>query len=481
MGEENSVERADPFLLFEDAYGDDAATKRDLAHSKRFLERYTGDRSFAESVRSGVLSLDEAAKMCGCQIDVSSLRPVFDEAVASERTTATEDNWRLTWLWDRHMAVKLKARNALLMAADSHGKTPNFDAWRARNINRASLQLGISASGITHPPVTFELSDGCSVGCWFCGISADKFKGHAEFGDGEEWRTTVRSVQGVLGKGMRCGFCYWATDPLDNPDYARYMEIFYEEVGTLPQTTSAIPLRNIELTREVLRKRLELGGVVDRFSILTTRKLIEVHEAFTPEDLMAVELVLQMNNIDSTAKFKSGRAYREGKGKEIASKYNSTEGTIACVTGFLINIVTKTVKLISPTMPSEKWPDGYIIYDERTYETAEHLHQVLRDIVDHNMRPSIDPETPLKLIEGGVFEDSHTLAVNTMVLRNDDFRFFEKQLTEGTHTALDIVRTASSHGVPPTQTVTALDRFWREGIISDRTFAPPPSSHEIAA
>lgn len=465
---ENLVEtREDPFLLFEDAYGHDDGIKRELAHSKRFLERFTGDEAFAEAVRSDTLSLADAARECGCGIDVSTLRPVFDERVATERRTATLDTWRLTYLWDRHMQVKLKARNALLIAADSHGQTPAFDAWRARNINRASLQLGLSASGITHPPVTFELSDGCSVGCWFCGISAEKFKGHAEFGDGSEWRAIVRSVRSILGKGMRCGFCYWATDPLDNPEYVKYMTVFHEEVGTLPQTTSAIPLRNPELTRAVLRKRQECGGVVDRFSIMTTRKLIEVHQTFTPEELMAVELVLQMNNVKSTAKFKSGRTFREGKGKDVVAKYNATDGTIACVTGFLINIVKKTVKLISPTMPSEKWPDGYVIYDERTFTTGEDLLAVLHAIIDANMKMSLNPVTPLRLIEGGVFEKPDTLAVNSMVLKNDDFRLFEKQLCTGTRSALDILREATSKGIPPTQTVTALDRFWREGIIND--------------
>ena len=46
-------------------------------------------------------------------------------------------------------------------------------------------------------------------------------------------------------------------------------------------------------------------------------------------------------------------------------------GTIACVSGFLFNMVERNVRLISPCNASERWPLGYRIYDEGTFTDGE--------------------------------------------------------------------------------------------------------------
>ncbi|TXG82663.1 MAG: hypothetical protein E6R12_10645 [Sphingomonadales bacterium] len=267
------VRALDPAILMNEHFNQPDDVLRDLAHSKRFLERYSGDSAFREGVLTCDLPLSSAAEQCGCQIDLATLRPVFDPAFVHHRPTATLDSWRLTYLWNDHLKTSGLARSALLLKGDSGGMNARFDAWRGRNVNRAALQLGTTSSGITHPPVAFELSSGCSVGCWFCGISAKAFKGHATLANGGagDWRATLEAVKAVIGPGMRCGFLYWATDPLDNPEYFGFLEIFEQVTGTLPQTTTAIPLRNVSLTRDVLKFWDARRTIPNRFSVMTKR------------------------------------------------------------------------------------------------------------------------------------------------------------------------------------------------------------------
>lgn len=461
---------SDPFTMLRDNYTRSVEVTTDLAHAKRFLERFGGDDDFQRGVLDGSLSLSDAALTCGCEIDVSTLRPVFDPSFVKYRKNASLSEWRLTHLWDDHLKSSLKARNALLLSGDSGGNNPNFDKWRARNINRSSLQLGISSSGIVHPPVAFELSSGCTVGCWFCGVSAEKFKGHAtlENGGASEWRETLQAVKSIVGDGIRCGFCYWATDPLDNPDYIGFLRIFEEVTGVTPQTTTAIPLRNPDLTRDVIKIWEENRYTPNRFSIMSKRTLLKVHEEFTPEELYGVEIVMQTNSSGGVYKFLSGRTFSKETARQRAKNERSQEGTISCVTGYLINIFEKTVKLISPTIPSEKNPNGYVTYMEKHYKNPADLMNILNLSVKTHMKDTLCAFDPAFFTEDGIYDDSKEKArirFRSVSFEDEDLRVVGSAMEKGVNIPIDIVREAHKTGVNPIRTVLALERLFSAGVI----------------
>lgn len=450
---------------FREVFDLDHDTIRALAHSKRFLERWTVDDDFRTAIVDETMSLEEAQQLCGCEIDVYSLQPIFHPDYVVYRSTANLIDWPLSFLWDMHLKAALGVRDAIAAAAGSNGLNPAFDQWRARNINRASLQLDVSAIGITHPPVAFELSSGCSVGCWFCGISAEKFRGHATLADGgaAEWRKTLEAVHSVVGDGMQCGFCYWATDPLDNPEYAEFIEIFEQVTGAVPQTTTAIPLRDVELTRRVLQIWRERKTTPNRFSVMTKRKLLEIHKEFTPEELYGVELVLQTGKELAVTKFAAGRNFDKSRSKE-----NSHDGTIACVTGFLINIVEKTVKLISPTMPSETCPDGYIIYDSHSYTDADQLRFILNKMVSDNMKPALAGNKKIRLVDGGKYDPERSargVVFRKIEVANDFIEAVGPMLSSGEQTPLGIVEHCMASGMPLITAVGELEKIWQEGVV----------------
>lgn len=463
-------------------YSQDPADLRELAHTKRFLERYTGDHEFRAQILAGLLSLKDAAKACGCELEVDSLRPVFHPSFHQYRAEASMADWPLTFKWDLYFKEMLEIRDLLLRAGSTSGQTREFDHWRDRQVARTSFELGTASAGLVHPTVAFELSSGCSVGCWFCGISAKKFGGHFTLADGgaEEWRAILRAVQSILGPGMATGFCYWATDPLDNPEYPKFIDIYEDVCGVVPQTTTAIPLRNIELTRAVLAKWDSTRQLINRFSVLSTGTLRKIHETFTPEEMLGVELVLQNKKSVGVVKFKAGRSAErthrmeaEGataeRGESTRVDEQLAEGTIACVTGFLINILERTVRLVSPTMPSITWPDGYIVFDSSTYSSPSSLRHVMTEMCTRHMPIHLRSHERMSFCEQVKFTPSGdkpaALRSRWARVTSPDFDEVAALIDAGTHTPFDVVCRSIELGRNPLPVVCALENLWRSGIV----------------
>jgi radical SAM family RiPP maturation amino acid epimerase len=467
----------DVFARINFLYSQAVPDLREIAHIKRFLERYTGDHQFRTQILAGVLPLSDAAKDCGCDLDVEPLRPVFHPAFTQFRAEATLTEWPLTFKWDLFYREMLEIRDSLHCAGDTGGQNLNFDLWRQRNIARTNFELAAAAQGIVHPTVAFELSSGCSVGCWFCGISAKKFGGHFALTEAgrREWEDVLVAVKGVVGPAMRTGFLYWATDPLDNPDYIGFLKAYREIIGIVPQTTTAIPLRNVELTRQVLEMWRDSPTVPNRFSILSTGVLRRVHETFTPEELLGVELVLQNKKSEGVVKFLAGRG-AASKGMPQLDDQTDTkrgderlaEGTIACVTGFLFNIVERTVRLISPTIPSIAWPDGYIVFDTRKYERPADLPGILADLVARYMRPTMQPDRPIRFTEAVRFDDSAavpTVSSKWVRMASSDFADAGRLIRLGSRVPMSIYEEMCDRGSTPVQAMSVLDSLWKAGLL----------------
>jgi len=186
-----------------------------------------GDKVFRDDVELGERSLGDLAAERGAYLDdIDTIRPLFDPDYTQFRLDATRETWRLTAIWDEYHKMMLSTLGFYTWAGSSKGYFSEFDEWRDAQILRTYVDVGIGATYLTHPPIAFEISDGCSVGCWFCGISAKKFGGHYEYDErgAANWRATLEAARSVLGDAMMSGFCYWATEPLDHPQYDSFIE-----------------------------------------------------------------------------------------------------------------------------------------------------------------------------------------------------------------------------------------------------------------
>ena len=288
----------------------------------------------------------------------------------------------LAWIGRCH-----EHRDAL--RSDSKPIEPRFAAWRDRQIAR-SATIFRQAYNLYTPHILFaiELSKGCSVGCWFCGVGAPKLDSQYPHTEANrrlfvDVLSSLKKYAGPLAGGR--GFLYWATDPFDNPHFEKFCLDFQAVFGRFPLVTTAQPQRDIKRTRAFLDLAKSRGAKV-RFSMTTLRLLDTVHREFSAEELEKVDIIA-INQGSVLRPAASGRARERylKKGGEHLDWAAVADTSISCVSGFLINMVDRTVKLITPCPSSERWPLGYYVYDERTFTTGSDLDRVVDEMIATHM------------------------------------------------------------------------------------------------
>lgn len=460
---------------------------RDVAHTKRFLERWVADPKYRDAYHA-----DPAAAIAslGLELTPDQLLPLIDNAAATELTRQLAAGTALAPPVSvlRYRAfVEEKFAHRAQVRRESESSNPRMAAWRARQLNRCRGELGLARTdAIVHAPAAFELTKGCTVGCWFCGVAAPKFDHWWPYTpeNGELWRGCLSSLRDSIGDCVRQGFLYWATDPLDNPDYERFLVDFHAVTGRCPQTTTALGQKDIERTRRLLRLAHSLGSSVDRFSIIALNSLSRIHEALTPEELLRVECVPQNKEAaDHYRKSNAGRARRftEKRKGELVSEEQSS--TIACVSGFLFNMTEKSVQLVSPCNADENWPLGYWVYERGAFETPEDLRELIDGMIERHMRPALRLSDTVRLrrdvqlsVEGGELLASSRGPA--LVFRGqaqpDDLAAV---ITEGAATVEDLaLRRERTAGVPMVETLSLLDHMFAEGLLHEAPPVPEPGS-----
>lgn len=366
----DSFETLDPELL------------TSISHIKRFTERWQAHPEFRKQV--GIDPYKTIVNY-GLKVEPEEIRPIWDREFTNQFAEGEVKIPPILALY-REFDRKFGKVETMKSAAASPSQ-PSFKAWRERQLARTASQFKKSVhEAIVHAPVCFELSKGCSIGCKFCGIAAprlsDIFVYNSE--NAALWYQVIELMKELLGPAVGAGFCYWATDPLDNPDYEKFCSDFHTVTGIFPQTTTAQPLKNPARTRSLLKLSREKSGVLNRFSILSLKMLEQVYAEFTAEELALVRLALLNEEADSI-KANSGRERERNLKQGRLDTEFPDQGTIACVSGFLFNMVDRSVKLISPCNADEQWPLGYIVYDQGTFSNIDDLKVLIERMITEKM------------------------------------------------------------------------------------------------
>jgi radical SAM family RiPP maturation amino acid epimerase len=373
-----------------------------FSQMKRFMERFQGDPVFRERLPR---EMQACTAEYGFTLDPEALRFMWDVEWKLKFRNG-EISGQLTPLMTRYRAwigERLRWRDGVRRACAP--KEPRWRGWRERQISRAQSELGEAWSrSIIFDTAAIELSKGCSVGCWFCGVDAPRLEDH--FRHTPESSRFFQGVMEVLVdlvgvEAASAHFLYWASDPLDNPDYEKYCKDFRDVVGVYPLTTTALAMRDPQRTHDLLRMLMEDESGVHRFSILTLKLLNRVHQEFSAEELARVELVL-LNPESILVKANAGRFRRKAEARpellaHEVSKIHVEQGlleewegyagpgSIACVSGLLLNLVERTVKLITPCKASDRWPLGYIVFGEGRFETPSELRHLVESMIENCM------------------------------------------------------------------------------------------------
>jgi radical SAM family RiPP maturation amino acid epimerase len=372
---------------------------KELANTKRLLELWELDDRFRDRMRQDPAG---AAAEHGLEVDPEEVRLLWDPEARRARRKVYDEGRPVPDLprpVQRHAAfVREKLVYAEEWLANSDPADPAMTAWRNRQIERSCSQLGsFKGRSLVHVPVAIELAVGCSVGCWFCSVAAPSLSRKAVYAEVKGlWQEVLQAIHEVVGAAARWGFCYWATDPLDNPDYAEFCCDFAEVFGRFPQTTTAIAWKDPERTRSLLKLSREKGCELNRFSILTLSILRKIHAAFRPEELLQVEL-LPLNKEAGRPKAFSGRA-REGKPPSGHTTLDpELASTTSCVTGFLLNLVERSVRLITPCSASDRWPLGHWVVDQAVFRDGDDLSRHMRRMIAEHMPTYVKPERQVRL------------------------------------------------------------------------------------
>lgn len=359
--------------------GTPADTAGTAAEVKRFRELWVGDDRFRAAVAADP---EGATRAAGLGIDPRPLAVLWRGEPAPDGTTPEGRGL---------LAGERRAQDYFDFADDDGGAAGPYRRWRARQRARAAFSHGpVMAPMALHLPFAVEITQGCSVGCWFCGVSAQRLTGTLETDPGR-WAATLGALRDVFGGSAARGFLYWATDPLDHPDYEAHAETFREVLGRFPATTTALPLADPARTRRLV----ELARAGDcpglRFSVLTRRLLGRVHEAFSAWEMRDVDLAL-VNRESVLAIADAGRARSQPDRLEAAREAKGTppggdwgHHTISCVSGFLIEAVPGRIRLITPEPASDRWPDGFAVLDEGRFAGPDGLARELQRMVADNM------------------------------------------------------------------------------------------------
>ena len=436
--------------------------KTALAHVKRFVDLWRVDPEFREQVESDPV---RTVKKYGLEVDPDQLRPVWDRNYKDVHSPLMRE-------FMKREQRRINDRRSIRERSEPSNST--MAIWRRRQIARCASELGPEREvEIVHAPVAFELSEGCSVGCWFCGLGGKRPVRHADYGQLQGlWREILQVLREVIGDGVKWGFCYWATDPLDNPNYLEFAEDFKNYLGRFPQTTTAIPMRDPARTRDLLeRSRARFTYV--RFSVLSRGEMRRLMAEFSPEELIDV-LLLPLNEGSGLPKSFSGnaRTHTVPRGHVLLPPDNAS--TIACVSGFLINLVTRTVRLITPCNADERWPLGYWTLAQATFSSAEDLSTILQQMIREQMAVELDLERIVKFRRDlrlqGNDDGTHSLASRWITHRYNpltELPILGEMIDRGESTATDIAFELERRSIPQALTLFALQVMFREGLLRE--------------
>jgi hypothetical protein len=233
-------------------------------------------------------------------------------------------------------------------------------------------------------PFAIELTKGCSSGCSFCGFSAQPLSGIYKY-EPIFWKEVLLVLKKYCGFSFgKEGFCYWATDPYDNPEYEKFILDFFKVFKKFPCTTTAQFTKDVKRSKNLIRLINRNGGRGNlRGSILSFNSFNLLHENFSAEELKEFQVLFRFNNI--LPKIKSGRARKLKESKSLIKSSEEKNETIACVSGFLLNMVEKSVKLITPCKTDDDCPSGYRIISEKIFIDSEDLDLIIGQMIKVDM------------------------------------------------------------------------------------------------
>lgn len=373
--------------------------------------------------------------------------------------------------YDEFMSAKIEWRDGLKEKCSPDNS--KMKKWRNRQFGRCRMAFPDRAEGNVHIPVVYELSSGCSVGCDFCGVGAKGLQAVYKYNEEnrEFFRQILEVSNSVIGEAAKYAGIYFATEPLDNPDIEKFHKMFVDMNKQTPQITTAVPVRNIERTRKIISTLDENSNMFFRFSVRSLDDFYKIMENFTAEELLYVELLPQYSEAPANNFVKTGR----NRGEE------GIETSISCITGFLVNMCEKTVKLTTPVLPSNDFPEGMTTILNEKFETVEEYENILKKAISEKMKTILEPDDKLSIYSwfnySEIDDKIGIISKNGIgILVNSDknaiiYKYIYEALKEGIYTRKELGRiVADKMNIFDTTSIfSIINKMWNMGFIEDES------------
>ena len=384
-------------------------TRAEYAECKRLMEWYCADPEFRENAVDGIRKrLSENGIALEPEMVLEGIRLILAGRCATEegeRNPFAREKAERDRLVSEHLQMRMSPEQYAAWPVWHYTEVVRN---RCRMENREVRRHG----NIYYFPLAFEVSSGCKVQCPFCGFRAKPWSENYAYTEEHRalWREILLVSKEVIGNVAGEAPCYFATEPMDNPDYEQFLGDMREIFGHVPQTTSAAAQRDPRRTRQFLQflgeEELRERGTY-RISVTSLAHFQQIMRTFTPEELEYVELLA--NNPESVNRYScSGRAAvnqehfyenrdrenrgqenrdQESRGRESRNRERQNgEGqipgrqiceekflrySIDCVAGVRVNLVEGTMMFLEPELPDEMYPLGYRVRETVTFSDAE--------------------------------------------------------------------------------------------------------------
>jgi radical SAM family RiPP maturation amino acid epimerase len=410
----------------------------------------------------------------GIALDPDSIRPLWDPSLAEVRDDEKKKHDQFPLLKEYDEYIGSLTRREIISRVDA-STNPGYGAWRRRQVARTAAQFPKQHQDrLIHLSLAMELTKGCSGGCWFCGLAAPPLQEIFRYTrhNASLWRATLEALKDILGPAAGSGICYWATEPMDNPDYESFCGDFYDILGVFPQTTTARPLDDPERTRALLRLSLQRGCTHNRFSIASLGMLDRVHEEFSAEELR--HALLMVYSSESERGFAvSGRAAAERDRPARKDHKFTTEATIACASGFLINMVERRIAMVTPCPVSDAWPLGYSILGRAEFDGAMELKGRVEGMIKERMPLEFPADRVLKFrpdLEFRELDDGFEVYTKYMTRRFDGHPYLRELGTlirKGTKTPAEVASILEFYLAPAELVQQAINLAFENGVLDE--------------
>jgi hypothetical protein len=399
----------------------------DIPRLKRLFECFGGDVSFRRAALAGDIGLDEArlrrinawfapadvAFLAGMAdvYDMANIEPCMLPCIQAEAR-----RFPLLALW---LAVTGQSEESE-QAGDAaeqplaplvFGNNPGLTAWRRRRASAVLSELGAAVQDSAAPVVSIELSDGCSRGCWFCAFAVKPLHKTAHYPThGPVFRRIVQDCMELIGpEAAPLITLYHDTEPHDAPGYILFMEDYRRIAGSAPFTSTVVG-HDADWVDRLLAFYANTPGTNLRINVLSTGTLRSLHDRYSPQDLVNVELAMKIREVGSPL-VASGRILNHNPDPARAPQCTDlrflpegadpraarpSQGSIACLTGFRINLVTGVLELLAPCQAGPTWPKGYRVLGRAGFTDAQDFRGVLQRMMDRTMPPAPRPDQGLK-------------------------------------------------------------------------------------